>query len=148
MISRILFIGIVTILILIESTLISYPFVFILIFLLFMRYQTVSTLVIVLVMSIILDAVRVVPIGTTALFSFATFFMLFLYNRSIELGEMFLLFIAGFFITLFYGYVAEYPINGLLHFLVFATLLLVAYTVQQKTIRKKMHASYIQFKKY
>lgn len=145
MIRRILFISILLILILIESTLISYPFVFILIFLLFMRDQSIFTLILVLIMSSILDIVRVVPVGSTAIFSFTIFFVLFLYNRSIHLGEMALLFIAGFFITIFYSYVTQYPINAILHILVFATLFLVTYLLHQKNMRKKMHASYIQF---
>jgi hypothetical protein len=132
-------------LILIESTLISYPFVFILIFLLFMRYQSISTLIIVLLISSILDAIRVVPVGTTALFSFTIFFILFLYNRTIQLGEMALLFVAGFFITLGYSYIADYPINALLHILVFLTLFCISYLLHQKKLRQKMHATYIQF---
>jgi hypothetical protein len=96
-------------------------------------------------MSIILDAIRVVPVGTTALFSFATFFVLFLYNRSIQLGEMVLLFIAGFFITIFYSYIAHYPINALLHALVFSALFLVTYTIHQKTVRQKLHGHMYSF---
>ncbi|HRN96075.1 MAG TPA: hypothetical protein PLD54_01375 [Candidatus Levybacteria bacterium] len=144
MVARIIFVSILLLLLLIESTLISYPFVFILIFLLFMRYQTISTLIIVLVVSIMLDALRVIPVGTTAIFSFAVFFVLFLYNRSIKLGEMILLFVAGFLTTLVYSYIAQYPINLVLHFLVFAALFVVAYTVHQKT-HKKSSSSYNPF---
>lgn len=137
MISRIIFIGILLLLLLIESTLISYPFTFILIFFLFMRNQSISTLLIVLIMSFMLDSLRVIPVGTTAIFSFAVFFVLFLYNRSIELGEMIILFIAGFLATLVYCYVAKYPINIFFHTLVFASLFVVSYIVHQKKHRRR-----------
>jgi hypothetical protein len=49
---------------------------------------------------------------------------------------MFLLFVAAFFATLVYGYVAQYPINPVLHMLVFSSLFIVAYTVHQKGHKK------------
>ena len=137
MISRIIFIGILLLLLLIQSTLVSYPFTFILIFFLFMRHQSISTLLIVLVMSFILDSLRVIPVGTTAIFSFAVFFVLFLYNRSIELGEMIILFIAGFMATLVYCYVAKYPINLFFHTFIFLLLFGVSYLVHQKKQKRK-----------
>lgn len=132
MLTRIVFIAILLILLVIESTLIAYPFVFILLFLLFMRYQTIGTLVIVLVIGSMLDSLRVVPIGITPLFSFGLFFVLFLYNRSLHLGQLLLVFITCFFATIGYSYVAHYPINIVQHSLVFAALFMVAYTVHRK----------------
>ncbi len=132
MLARIIFVVILLILLMIESTLIAYPFVFILLFLLFMRYQTIGTLVIVLVIGSMLDSLRVIPLGITPLFSFGLFFILFLYNRSLHLGQVLLVFTACFFATLGYSYVAQYPINMILHSLVFTALFMVAYTVHRK----------------
>lgn len=127
-----LFTAIILSLLVIESTLVSYPFVFILLFLLFMRYQTIGTLIIVLVLGCMLDVLRVVTIGITPLFSFGLFFVLFLYNRSLNLGQFLLIFIACFFATLLYSYVAKYPINLVLHAFVFTSLFVVAYTIHRK----------------
>lgn len=134
MITRIVFFVILLLLLLLESTLISYPFVFVLIFLLFMRYQTIGTLVTVLIIGFMLDSLRVVSVGITPLFSFGLFFILFLYNRSLHLGELALLLVACFAATLLYSSVAHYPINLVLHVLVFTALFVVVYTVQQKKL--------------
>jgi hypothetical protein len=126
------FVIILSVLLVIESTLIAYPFVFVLLFLLFMRHQSIVTLVIVFIFGCIIDSLRVVPLGTTALFSFGLFFILFLYNRSLQLSEIMLLLIACFGATFIYSIVAHYPLNIVLHLLVFSLLFVVVYKVRRK----------------
>lgn len=129
---KIAFSIILLLLLLVESTLVAYPFVFILIFLLFMREQSIATLIIVLIAGFMLDSLRVIPLGTTPLFSFGLFFVLFLYNRALHLGEVMLLLAVCFAATVLYSMVAHYPIHWWLHVLVFVSLFVVVYKVHQK----------------
>lgn len=127
---------ILAILLLIESTFIAYPFVFVLLFLLGMRYPSIWTLGIVFVTSFVLDTLRVIPLGTTSLFVFALFFFLFLYNRALHLGEIMLVLLAAFVATIIYSTIANYPFNMFLHILVFSLLFVVVYKVQQSREEK------------
>ncbi len=139
------FFVILILLLVIESTIISYPFVFILLFLMFMRYQTIGTLIVVMIVGSILDSLRVVSVGITPLFSFTLFFVLFLYTRKLDLRQTILVITACFFATLVYSHVTHYPINLLLHFVVFFALFVIAYIVHRK--RSKESSPFVLFGK-
>ncbi len=132
MIRNILFFIILLLLVLIESTLIAYPFVFILMFLLFMRSQTISTLIMVFIIGLILDSVRIIPFGITPMISFGLFFLLFLYNKALHLRGLFLILLACFAATMGYAFVAQYPFSPFMHMCVFVLLSLVLYKVSRK----------------
>lgn len=129
-------------LLIIESTIVSYPFIFVLLFFLFMRYQTITTLVMVLLTGSLLDNLRLVPVGLTPLILFGLFFILFLYTRKIDVRQILIIFITCFFATIFYSYVANYPINLLFHLIVFSALFMVAFITHRK---KKSSYSFSPF---
>lgn len=93
-----------------ESVLVSFPFVLLLLIILFLYEQDTATLVFAFVVSLLLDASRSWTFGATALFFFSVALLLVLYKRTFEAKEYVPMLLFTAFFVVIYAFLASYSI--------------------------------------
>jgi len=106
--------------IMVESAVVSFPFVVLLLIVLFLYEADTSTVVFAFITSLLLDASRSFPFGATALFFFSVALLLVFYKRTFEVKEYFPMILFTAFFVLIYAVLASYSVAFTLVVLVVA----------------------------
>lgn len=112
--TRTLFILLLIVSMIAESSLVSFPFFLIASIMYFLYDNSLQNMMIVFMSALALDVLVLSPIGSHALFIFITFFVMTLYKKSYESDTVWFLIIFGLLAILFYQVVFSYPFHILL----------------------------------
>lgn len=120
---------------LIESTFSFFPLVLIFSYFLFFAWSDFRALLIILLVSFVLDSLRVVNFGITPLFIFTSFLLLFLYKKIFTLSDPRIIFTITLTFGIIYSKIVGYGTN-----IIFSSILLVAFLVLFKYFQTKNYS--------
>lgn len=116
----------------IDSTLVSFPLVFILSVYLLMLFKKKRVYIIVFLTTLVLDALRVEPLGVSAIAVFATSFLISLYSRQLHAADIFFLTVFIFGASFIYGNFVGYSSSVLLYLLSFVFVNILFFVLYSK----------------
>lgn len=105
-----IFIAILFLSLLLESTVIGFPLVLVFSIILFLNDESKKTLVYIFFASFLLDAVRAETVGASALFIFTVLLLMDFYKRNFEVRDMKLMLLMNAIATIAYAKVFGYEI--------------------------------------
>ena len=102
-----------------DGSFVSLPIVFILCVLLYVLEPKSLTVALIFFAGIILDMLRLTPIGSTSLFLLATCALIYLYRNTLELKEMQFIILPPFVFAYIYASLFHYNTNILIYLVLF-----------------------------
>lgn len=125
MITKSILIVLLFLMLVIESTFIAYPFVLVVSLFAITVFRSNRILIAIFTLTLLLDIVRVIPLGTTTLFVFAFALLSSFYQRSLHAADVLIFAGVIFVISIVYSIVTFYSVNIFLSIAVFASILAV-----------------------
>src|SRR5581483_6227645 len=109
MVLRGLFILLLTISLIFETTLYQFPLIYILSFLLFFQFQTLESILIIFFATLILDAVKLAPFGMTTVFTIIALVIYSIDILNFDRTNYRVMMVYLFGTSVLYGFLAGYP---------------------------------------
>lgn len=106
-----------------ELTIFSLPFIFILSIVFLALYRTPLAFISVFVSGILLDALRIDNFGITPIFIFTTFLIIHLYERYFGSSDFLVIALITVIATFIYAYILSYSLIGVILMFLVATIL-------------------------
>ena len=103
-----------------DSTLISLPLVAAICILMYLLYPDIATLVIIFLAGLVIDSLRLAPLGATSLFLVVSCASIYLYENTFELKDLTFAVILLFIFTNIYGLLFGYGVNIVMNLILFA----------------------------
>lgn len=129
---KILFAVLLLLLLLVETTIISYPFIFIFSLFSMLIFKSVRMAIFVFVIGILLDTLRVVPIGMTSVLVLTFGIAVSFYARSLHAADILIFSGVIFILTLIYSILAHYPLSIFWSVVTFGSILFLLYSIFSK----------------
>jgi len=116
----------------IDSTIVSFPFVFIISVFLLMLFKKKRVYLFVFLSTLIFDSLSTNPLGVTTVGVFATSFLISMYSRQLHAADIFFLTVFIFIASFVYGNFAGYTLSPLLYISTFIVVLILFFTLYSK----------------